>query len=78
MERYPLAHVKWIDPYSVDEWTSEKNFDNLTIESFGFEIKSTEKNITLALNVDYENDTISCVVIIPKSAITYYKRVQSV
>jgi hypothetical protein len=71
--------VRWLDPYSIDEWTSisEKNEEILLIESFGYEIHRDEKGVTIALNYDPENEKMSCATVIPEECIKEYRYLES-
>jgi len=67
--------VSWVDPYSIDEWTSisDTSEEILLIESFGYEIHRDDKAITIALNYDPENDKMSCATVIPAECVKKYE-----
>jgi hypothetical protein len=70
--------VKWVDPYSIDEWTATDDYKEqpLMIESFGYEIHRDDKLAVIALNYDPENDKMSCTTIIPEECIKEYRIIE--
>ena len=74
MERKAIK-VRWVDPYSIDEWTAVDDFkeEPLIIESYGYEIYRDESVTVLALNYDPTNEKMSCATVIPNECIKDYK-----
>jgi hypothetical protein len=66
-----VAVVRWIDPHSVDEWTTIEEIDQTpcVVESIGILLKENDSVIVLTLNKS--DDTASCTMIIPKRCIIY-------
>jgi hypothetical protein len=71
-ESLEVILIEWQDAASTDDWHSRKKSDPslATIYSVGIKIEETKNIITLALNLDTDNDHISCRMDIPKSCIT--------
>lgn len=67
----PLIYVLWNDPASQDEWCEVKDIclTNKVITTFGQLTRETKENIVVSLNVDYEDEGVSCSIIIPQRAI---------
>jgi hypothetical protein len=64
--------IIWEDAVSVDEWTpfTDINIDNETlIHTAGFLIEENDKRLAVAVNIDTENESASCIMIIPKNMI---------
>lgn len=74
MER-KAVRVKWLDPYSIDEWTTIPTEPEpvLWIESFGYEIHRDDTVTVIALNYDPENEKMSCATVIPNACIKSYE-----
>lgn len=72
------VYVEWVDPHSIDPWTPKEdiNSDITLVKSVGFLIRQEEANIVLALNYDEAEDTISCVMVIPKVCIKKMQQVK--
>jgi hypothetical protein len=67
--------VKWLDPYSIDEWKPIKELDyKIThIESFGYEVHVDEKVTCFTLNWDEEQESVSCTMVVPNECIIEYE-----
>lgn len=65
--------IRWIDPHSEDEWQPaddlRHSFDLVNIVTVGRLIHETDERLVVALNYDPNADSVSCSMIIPKSAI---------
>lgn len=74
-----IVMCKWVDPYSIDEWTSitDARESVLHIESFGYEIHRDENVTVLALNYDPENEKMSCATVIPNECIKHYEEIDN-
>lgn len=77
MDRKSVA-VKWVDPYSIDEWTSigDGREPVLHIESFGYEVFRDENITVIALNYDPDNEKMSCATVIPNECVKEYRYVK--
>lgn len=66
-----VIYVKWLDPHSVDPWTSKEDLhlEPYMVHSVGIFLKETERTIALSLNKADESEDTSCVMVIPKNAI---------
>jgi hypothetical protein len=75
----PIVHVIWFDAVSIDSWhpvDDLKKDDPAEIHSVGFLIADNKSKITLALNLDSQNDNASCTMVIPKKWIKSVKVVR--
>jgi hypothetical protein len=64
--------IIWEDAVSIDEWTSmsDINIDKPTlIHTVGLLVEENDKRLAVAVNYDDENESVSCVMIIPKNMI---------
>jgi len=69
--KYPLVYIEWSDPTSLDDWwkISDLEYRANTIRSCGRLLDENEKIITLILNEDREDDSVSLIQLIPKRLI---------
>ena len=74
------VQVTWLDPYSVDEWTSLDRLREcrpMIVESFGYEIHRDDSVTIIGLNVDFEDEMeASCCCVIPNGCIKRYRYVK--
>jgi hypothetical protein len=74
------VYVKWLDPYSVDEWTTFeklKEMKPMSVETIGYEIYFDEVTTIIALNIDHElGPQASCTVVIPNCCIEEYREIE--
>lgn len=70
--------VKWLDAYSVDEWThiDEAKIKPCEIHSVGICVEHTVSQLTLALNHDTFNENLSCLMTIPTGMITHIRNLK--
>lgn len=59
--------IEWVDAESIDAWTEIDNLSQTlpTIKTVGFIVKQTKDLLTIALNYDADNQSVSCVMKIP-------------
>ena len=75
---FDLWYFEWIDATSVDEWTDIYELMEVaghTIKTVGFVINEDDENLCIAMNVDQEAETASCVMYIPKSIVLKRHRI---
>ena len=75
---YKAVKVTWIDPYSIDEWreVSKTDYKVVIIESFGYEIHIDDDVAVFALNIDTEENKVSCTMIVPHECIKKYEYIE--
>lgn len=73
-----LLFVKWLDAFSIDDWThaDDAKIVPCEIHSAGICIEHTVSHLTLALNHDTFNQNYSCLMTIPTGMITHIKRLK--
>lgn len=80
MDEMKVVHVKWLDPYSVDEWTDLnklEGYEPMIVESFGYEVHRDKSVTILSLNVDHEiGPQASCSIVIPECCIKEYRVIE--
>lgn len=66
-----IVEVTWVDAQSRDQWEDIKDVTNdlALVKSVGYLFYKDKKLVTLALNNDTTNDTLSCVMHIPVGCI---------
>jgi len=71
--------ITWGDAYSQDEWVDPKEAgteDHILAQSLGFVVRETSKSVTLCLNRFATNDSISCIMTIPKGMIVKRQKIK--
>jgi hypothetical protein len=72
LTKFAPVFVIWEDAHSIDHWTDVSDIPDekpTYIYSAGFLIEDRDDRLTLALNHDLTNDSISCVMVIPKDMV---------
>jgi hypothetical protein len=67
-----IVRLTWIDPTSIDAWTSKEEaiaYEPHKIITVGILVGETEGYYIVAANMDLVNDDVSCVMVIPRSAL---------
>jgi hypothetical protein len=66
-----IVEVTWVDAQSRDAWEDIKTVTNdlALVKSVGYLFYKDKKLVTLALNNDTTNETLSCVMHIPQGCI---------
>jgi len=67
-ESLKSVQVTWTDSTSIDPWTDieEIHTEPNIITSFGILVTSNSKCLVLALNMDVKEESVSCIMIIPR------------
>lgn len=76
-----IIEVIWFDAVSIDSWhvvEDLKQDEPAEIYSVGYLIHETKNKITMALNLDSQNDKASCTMVIPKKWIKSVKVLRDV
>ena len=75
-----VVRVIWVDPHSVDEWTSPDTSSleyPHKVETIGRLIKDEPRFIVVSLNIGLEDDPdVSCSIVIPRECIVKMDEVQ--
>lgn len=69
MDNPRIVRIDWIDPHSVDEWTTIHDHDwslTKTVTTIGRLVRETSDAFVISLNHAADDDSISCTMVIPK------------
>ncbi|RTL05271.1 hypothetical protein EKK58_08410 [Candidatus Dependentiae bacterium] len=70
-------YVVWNDAVSYDSWTSLEDIsaELAEIHTLGFIVSETPEVLSVALNFDVDNESVSCMINIPKQWIVSRKSI---
>lgn len=73
-----MVLVEWIDAESEDAWTNVEDVDHsiTPIMSVGWLVYKDEESLSVALNHDVKNDSVSCMMKIPMGMIVSIKKLK--
>jgi hypothetical protein len=66
-----LVHVEWVDPRSVDAWTTiaELQAEPVPCETVGYVVRETDDALTIAGTVFADMESACCMIVIPRSCV---------
>jgi hypothetical protein len=67
MDDFPMVRVVWCDAVDCTDWVELTDVDHkcATITSLGYLINNDDRGITLAMNLDPDDEKVSMTLVIP-------------